>query len=70
MKPRKAVAIHFARNFAVALLQNAECCYQQDGSSLTDDEIALAEQEIYRLAEGIEKTINQAHLAKACVSEK
>lgn len=55
-KPRKQLAIAFARNFAAGLIQNAEVHWQQ-GSGLSEEELDLADQELAIIAKKIEASI-------------
>lgn len=64
-RPRRRVAIAFARNFASGLLQNTEVWFQQEQTTLTDEEIIIAGDELTRLHQRIEATINQEMLALA-----
>lgn len=63
-KPRVRVAIAFARNFASGLVQNAEPLWQQEGTTLTDEEIVIVEEELLRIAKKLEESVNQELLAK------
>jgi hypothetical protein len=64
-KPRVRVAIAFARSFASGLVQNAEPTFQQEGTTLTDDEIKIVEEEILRIHKRLEASIDQEMLALA-----
>lgn len=59
------VAIAFARSFASGLVQNAEACWQQEGTTLTDAEIDIVKKELERIHQRIEASINPEMLAKA-----
>ncbi|MDH0342120.1 hypothetical protein [Chromobacterium haemolyticum] len=62
---RKRVAIHWARNFAAGMLQNAEPIWIGADAGLTAEEIMVAEEELKRLAAKIQATVNDALLPKA-----
>ncbi len=53
------MAIAHARNIAASLIRNIESCWQQEGTSLSDDEMVIVEQELARISARIERTINQ-----------
>lgn len=55
-KTRKRMARNWAKNFAAGLLQNAEPQFQE-GTGLTEEEIDVAQQELYRLAERIQSMV-------------
>lgn len=69
-KPRRRVAIAYARSFAAALVQNAEVAFQQSITNLTDDEMLEVEEEMQRIFQRIKATINQDDLAKAVIPGK
>lgn len=61
---RKRVAMAVARNFAVGLLENAQCSLLV-ATGLTDDELIEMQSELQRIAERIESTVNYDLLAQA-----
>jgi hypothetical protein len=63
-KPRVRAAIAYARNFAAGLIDNAEPGWIQHQTNLTEEEADIVTQELQRIKERLEKTINQAELAK------
>ncbi len=56
-KTRKRAAIAFARNFAAGVLENAEIEHQQ-GTTLTEDEMAIASEELQRIADRLHAAVN------------
>jgi hypothetical protein len=63
-KPRVRAAIAYARNFAAGLIDNAEPGWIQNQTNLMEEEADIVTQELQRIKERLEKTINQAELAK------
>jgi hypothetical protein len=63
-KPRVRAAIAYARNFAAGLIDNAEPGWIQDQTNLTEEEGDIVTQELQRIKERLEKTINREELAK------
>ncbi|AGN82406.1 MULTISPECIES: hypothetical protein [Pseudomonas] len=64
-KPRVRVAIAFAPNFASGLLQNTEASHQQPGTTLTEAEITIVQEELERISQRLQATVNQDALALA-----
>ena len=62
-KIRKQLAIAFARNYAAGLVENSECGFLE-GIGLTDDELAVAQEEMSRIANRIDATVNVKVLAQ------
>lgn len=69
-KPRTRVAIAHARNIAASLIKNVESCWQQEGTSLSDDEMVIVEKELARISARIERTINQEALCLVAKSRE
>jgi hypothetical protein len=69
-KPRVRAAIAYARNFAAGLIDNAEPGWIQDQTNLTEEEGDIVTEELQRIKERLEKTINQAELRKIQIDEE
>lgn len=66
---RKRLAIAFARNYAAGLLENSECGFLE-GIGLTDDELGVAQEEMTRIANRIQATVNNKVLAQLGTKEE
>ncbi|WP_341744605.1 hypothetical protein [Azonexus hydrophilus] len=54
---RKIFAKNWARSFAAGLVENAEPAWQQEQSGLTDEELAIAQNELQKIAAKIQATV-------------
>lgn len=63
--PRVRVAIAFARNFAAGLVQNAEIGFQQHLTNFSEEEMEVANAEMARIYERLQKTVNEDDLEKS-----
>ena len=62
-KIRKRLAIALARNFASGLIESSEVL-MQEGTGLTGEELAEAQNEIMRIAKRIDATVNRDLLSE------
>lgn len=63
MTIRKKACKAFARSLAAAMAQQVEICWQQENHDITDEEVDYIAQEMKRVVQRIEKTIDYVALA-------
>lgn len=64
MTIRKKACKAFARSLAAAMAQQVEICWQQENHDLSDEEVEYITQEMKKVVQRIEKTIDYEALAE------